>query len=226
MRRLQAKAKPNARESALEEQPDGTWLARLKSPPVDGKANAELVALVAERFGCRKADVRIKSGAGGRLKLVEILGFTAIEMMIVLAVIAILVMMAVPTYQEKAIRDQITEALPIADLAKAPVAAAWAALQKFPDDNAAAGLPVADKIVGNFVSSVRVEKGAIHVTFGNRVNAGIKGKVLTLRPAVVADAPVVPVAWVCGMASVPDKMTVQGENRTDVPAQFLPFRCR
>ena len=73
MRRIQVKAKPGSRESALEEQPDGTWLARLKSPPVDGKANAELVGLVAERFGCRKADVRIRSGAGGRMKWVEIL---------------------------------------------------------------------------------------------------------------------------------------------------------
>jgi hypothetical protein len=35
------------------------WLARLKAPPVDGKANAELVALIAGRFGCRKADVSI-----------------------------------------------------------------------------------------------------------------------------------------------------------------------
>jgi hypothetical protein len=39
---------------------------------VDGRANAELVALVAEQFGCRKAQVTIKSGAGARLKLVRI----------------------------------------------------------------------------------------------------------------------------------------------------------
>lgn len=52
--------------------PDGTWVAKLKSPPVDGRANAELVALVAEQFGCRKAAVSIKSGASGRLKLVRI----------------------------------------------------------------------------------------------------------------------------------------------------------
>ena len=68
----QVKVKPNSRISTLENGSDGVWLARLKSPPVDGKANAELVALVAERFGCRKADVTIKSGAGGRMKLVRI----------------------------------------------------------------------------------------------------------------------------------------------------------
>jgi len=51
---------------------DGTWVAKLKSPPVDGKANAELIALVAEHFKCGKAAVSIKSGASGRMKLVKV----------------------------------------------------------------------------------------------------------------------------------------------------------
>ena len=70
--RLTVKVKPNARESRLEELPDGTWLAALKSPPVDGKANAELIALVARQFGCPKSRVVIRRGASGRLKLVTI----------------------------------------------------------------------------------------------------------------------------------------------------------
>jgi uncharacterized protein (TIGR00251 family) len=68
---LRVKVKPSARVSSLEED-DGVWLAHLKSPPVDGKANAELIALVAKRFGCRKNQVTIKAGAGGRMKLVQI----------------------------------------------------------------------------------------------------------------------------------------------------------
>jgi uncharacterized protein (TIGR00251 family) len=68
------KVKPQARSSSLEQLEDGTWRAMLKSPPVDGKANAELIALVAERFGCRKADVTIRSGASGRMKLVRVEG--------------------------------------------------------------------------------------------------------------------------------------------------------
>jgi uncharacterized protein (TIGR00251 family) len=71
---LRIKVKPRSRISSLEQASDGTWLARLKSPPVDGKANAELVALVVERFKCRKAAVTIRSGASGRMKLVEIEG--------------------------------------------------------------------------------------------------------------------------------------------------------
>jgi uncharacterized protein (TIGR00251 family) len=69
---IRVKVKPNSRVSTLEQGSDGVWLARLKSPPVDGKANAELIGLVAKHFGCRKADVTIKSGASGRMKLVEI----------------------------------------------------------------------------------------------------------------------------------------------------------
>jgi type IV pilus assembly protein PilA len=153
-------------------------------------------------------------------------GFTIVEMMVVVGIVAILALMALPSYQDKFIRDQIVEALPLADIAKAPIAATWASGQTFPPDNADAGLPVADKIVNNFISSVAVQGGAIHITFGNRVNKTISGKVLTLRPAVVEDAPIVPVTWVCGHAAPPGKMTVKGENKTDIPMTYLPFRCR
>lgn len=69
---LQIKVKPNARASRLAEGEDGAWHAELRSPPVDGKANQELIALVAERFGCRRSAVTIRSGASGRMKLVRI----------------------------------------------------------------------------------------------------------------------------------------------------------
>lgn len=72
LRRLQVKVKPNAPESSLVQQEDGSWLARLKAPPVDGKANQELIALIARQFSLRKAQVSIKAGASGRVKLVEI----------------------------------------------------------------------------------------------------------------------------------------------------------
>lgn len=69
---IQVKVTPRARESSLTQAADGTWVAKLKSPPVDGKANAELIALVAERFGCSKSAVSINAGASGRVKLVKI----------------------------------------------------------------------------------------------------------------------------------------------------------
>jgi type IV pilus assembly protein PilA len=153
-------------------------------------------------------------------------GFTLIEMMVVLAVICILALMAFPTYQDKIVRDQVLEALALADIVKAPVAASWALLRVFPPDNAAAALPPPEKIVSNLVSSVALEAGAIHVTFGNRANGALRGKILTLRPAVVDDAPIVPIAWVCGFAPVPGNMSAKGANRTNVPANYLPLKCR
>ena len=81
-------------------------------------------------------------------------GFTMVEMMVVLAVIAILALIAVPSFQDQIIRDQIKEALPLAEIAKTPLAVSWAAAHSFPPDNAGAGLPAADKIVNNYISSV------------------------------------------------------------------------
>lgn len=72
MRTLQLKVKPGSREESLVEQPDGSWIARVKAPPVDGKANAAVIELVARHFGVRKAQVTIRTGLSGRLKRVQI----------------------------------------------------------------------------------------------------------------------------------------------------------
>ncbi len=72
MRVIQVKAKPSSRESTVEELEDGSFLVKLKSQPVDGKANAELIALLAAYFKVAKASVKVKSGAGARIKLVSI----------------------------------------------------------------------------------------------------------------------------------------------------------
>ena len=71
---IRVKVKPNARAPSLAQMPDGTWLAKVKSPPVDGKANEELIALVAAHFKVRKSAVAVKAGASARMKLIEIEG--------------------------------------------------------------------------------------------------------------------------------------------------------
>lgn len=70
--RIHVKVKPNARASSLEQQGDGSWTASLKAPPVDGKANAELIALVARQFGCARSAVSIQAGGASRSKWVRI----------------------------------------------------------------------------------------------------------------------------------------------------------
>ncbi|MBC3906734.1 MULTISPECIES: pilin [Undibacterium] len=153
-------------------------------------------------------------------------GFTLLEMMAVVVIIAILSSIAIPTFLLKIIREQLETGIRFADIAQKPVAAAWLAEQKFPADNLAAGLPVADKIVSNLVSSVSVQNGVVNITFGNSANGALKGKVISLRPAVVEDAPMVPVAWICSNGPVPNKMTVKGIDSTTVAAANLPSYCR
>ena len=71
-RMLQVKVKPNAWASTLEQTRPGVWLAQIKAPPVDGRANDELVALRAAHFGVRRSMVTIRSGGSGRLKRILI----------------------------------------------------------------------------------------------------------------------------------------------------------
>ena len=114
-------------------------------------------------------------------------GFTLVEVAVAVAIVAILATMAVPPMINGIVRRQIVEAVPLADVVKNAVAVSWSMLHALPTDNAGAGLPPAAKIVNNYVSSVAIVGGAIDITFGNNVHRSIAGKVLTLRPAVVAD---------------------------------------
>jgi uncharacterized protein (TIGR00251 family) len=51
---------------------------RLSSPPVDGRANDELIALLAEAFGVPRARVTIEHGLSGREKRVRVRGAAAL----------------------------------------------------------------------------------------------------------------------------------------------------
>lgn len=72
MKKILVHVKPNAKASELECRSNGDWHARLISAPAEGKANAELVQLVAAYFGVARSRVTIKSGRSGRTKLVQV----------------------------------------------------------------------------------------------------------------------------------------------------------
>lgn len=69
---VRVRVKPNARQPRIEPAPDGSLVVWLKSPPVEGRANQELIARLAEHYGVARAQVRIRSGQTSRNKLVEI----------------------------------------------------------------------------------------------------------------------------------------------------------
>jgi type IV pilus assembly protein PilA len=153
-------------------------------------------------------------------------GFTWIELLLVLGVLAILGALASPSMQDTALKKQVREALALAEVARKGVQAAYATKGEMPPDNAAAGVPPPEKIVGNFVKQVAVAGGAITLTLGNNVSKVLEGKRVTLRPAVVPDEPAVPIAWVCHAVPVPGGMQVHGEDVTDLPQKWLPAECR
>jgi uncharacterized protein (TIGR00251 family) len=47
---------------------------RLTAPPVEGAANAALIAFLAEALGMHKRDIAIRSGTTGRLKILHLSG--------------------------------------------------------------------------------------------------------------------------------------------------------
>lgn len=66
------KVKPNSKQQKIIEELDGSLTVHLKSPPVDGKANQELIKILAKKFNVPKSYVSIKSGVSSRHKLIEI----------------------------------------------------------------------------------------------------------------------------------------------------------
>jgi type IV pilus assembly protein PilA len=152
--------------------------------------------------------------------------FTLIEVMVVVAIISILASMAMPTYQSRIVRAQISEGLSIADIVKRKIAEYYQNAHTFPQDNAQAGLPLPGYLIGNYVTEVEVSQGAIHIHFGNRINTRVRGKILTLRPAIVTNSPESPIAWICGEAQAVSDMTAIGENKTNIPPAFLDMECR
>jgi type IV pilus assembly protein PilA len=153
-------------------------------------------------------------------------GFTLIEVVIVMAIIAILALMTIPMFYAKIPRTQVEESLALADVAKKAVAAVYLASGTLPADNSVAKLPAPGKIVGIYVSSVAIVDGAVTMTFRAEANGKIAGKRLTWRPVVPVERSLRTVEWLCAAKKVPDGMDAGGVDVTDIPRDTMPVSCR
>ena len=124
-------------------------------------------------------------------------GFTLIELMIVVAIIAILAAIAVSQYQDYAIRAQVTEGASLADGAKTAVADFLQNYGRFSANNASYGLAAAGEIRGRYVTQLDAAGGIIDVTFGNQAHTNIAGGHLLFSPVTHAGS----VEWVCNSSN-------------------------
>ena len=152
-------------------------------------------------------------------------GFTLLELMIVVAVIAILAMVAIPSTLNKRLRAEVASTLHMAEPLREDITEYYRQHLSFPADNAAAGLPEPEQMIGNKFTRVEIKDGAIHITFGNKVNKALQGKILSLRPAVVSGSPASPVSWLCGNEEPVEGMEAVGENLTDLNDVIVPVSC-
>jgi len=70
--KFSVKIQPKSSKEAVEQLADGSYKIFVHSPPIDGKANAAVVEVLAKHFKVAKSNVKIISGEKSRNKIVEI----------------------------------------------------------------------------------------------------------------------------------------------------------
>ena len=134
-------------------------------------------------------------------------GFSLIELMIVIAIVAILAAIAIPAYQDYVARSQVGEGLSLSTGAKEAIAVFYGDTGAFPADNAMGGMAPPASINGRYVQSVSVDSvGTISVLFSSTASAKISGQTLTLTASDVGGS----LRWQCGGMS----------------EKYLPSSCR
>ena len=145
-------------------------------------------------------------------------GFTLIELMIVVAIIAILAAIAISQYQDYVIRSQVSEGSSLADGVKTAIGEFYNNNGRFSSNgNVSYGLATNSSIVGSYVNLVNIgSTGVITVVYSKtapqKANAAIDTSQLTFSPTTHAGS----MSWTCKA----------GTTGTTLKAKWLPSSCR
>jgi prepilin-type N-terminal cleavage/methylation domain-containing protein len=158
-------------------------------------------------------------------------GFTVIELLIVIAIITILALLAIPSWRNYQVLNQVKDGLKLADSWKVAVANYYATVGNMPTNEKV--LTGIGPSTSEYVSGISVNSGQILITFGNSVSSQIKGLLVSITPELDPNNDIV---WICGgaPATLPDgtqltPVTNTPQPVTDgtaVPPQYLPADCR
>ena len=169
-------------------------------------------------------------------------GFTLIELMVVIAVVAILATLALPDMTAQFTAKQIRESLKKVERYKSSiqtihemrVALGAKEDELFPINNKEIdsaptlnlSMPEPDKIIGNYIDQVTLKNGVLTLRFSKNAHGKLQGKKLSLLPTYVKNNYAQDLDWICGYKSAPTGKNIAGINETTIDKKLLPIECR